>query len=519
MKRLTTSVYTFANLIEGGFQYVDKTAGIHRLLAPASAQYFIARPRRFGKSLLVSTLKAIFRGRRELFEGLAIDRGGYGWPVHPVIHLDLGDRPASSAAELEMSLARAVDEQAAAHRIAVSAPGASLRFRELVLALAARDGRVVILVDEYDKPLLGALGDEGKARELLPVLKGFYAVVKATEAQQRFVLLTGVSRFSKVSVFSDLNNLTDLTMARDCATLLGYTQAELEANFGEYVERLAAREGTSRAAALERVRDWYNGYRFEETAERVYNPVSVMRCLQEEKFRNYWFETGTPTFLLELLKARRYDLASLSTEEVSPLAFSQYEVESIEPVPLLFQTGYLTIAGTRQEGETTAFRLDYPNREVRQAFGTYLLTAYGGLALATTEGALFALLRQLAAGDIDAVMQSLRVFFANVPYDIQLSDEKYYQSIFHVIFTLVGVRVSSEVRTNLGRIDAVVETAERVYVFEFKLAGTPEEALAQIRERGYAEKCRGGAKPVLLVGAAFDRETRNIGRWIVERVG
>ena len=301
MKPLTTSVYTFSNLMEGGFLYVDKTAGIRELIRPAFGQYFLSRPRRFGKSLLISTLKAIFQGRRELFAGLALDRSDYDWKRYPVIHLDLGTAAARTAEELEIGLGEYVKENADAAGIALGNATSSSRFRELVLKLSAREGKVVILVDEYDKPLLGHLG-EPSAKDIQRALKSFYGVVKGTEAHQRFVLLTGVSKFSKVSVFSDLNNLTDLTMDARTATLLGYTQAELEANFPDYIEALAAQIGKSREATLAELRLWYDGYRFEETAETVYNPVSVMKCFQERKFKNYWFETGTPTFLVDLLR-------------------------------------------------------------------------------------------------------------------------------------------------------------------------------------------------------------------------
>ncbi|MFW5802298.1 MAG: AAA family ATPase, partial [Verrucomicrobiota bacterium] len=314
MKPLTTSVYTFEKLRSGGFLYLDKTADIYKLIEPAFAQHFLSRPRRFGKSLLISTLKAIFQGRRDLFGGLAIDDRDYDWQTYPVIHLDMGTCAADSAAGTAKAIWELVDEQAAAHGIKLGNSAVASRFRELITSLSDRDGKVVILIDEYDKPLLGHLGRDS-VRKIQTVLKQFYAVVKTTEEQQRFVLVTGVSKFSQVSIFSDLNNLTDLTMTGQAATLLGYTQEEVEANFPDYIERLAHTLDKSVAETLDELRVWYNGYRFEEDAPTVYNPVSLMKCLINEKFKNYWFETGTPTFLLDLLKRKPVDLDDLEVDE------------------------------------------------------------------------------------------------------------------------------------------------------------------------------------------------------------
>jgi len=367
MKPLTTSIYTFCDLIDGGYQYVDKTNGIYELIREYKGQYFLSRPRRFGKSLLVSTLKAIFEGRRELFEGLALAGKEYDWQTCPVIHLDMGPVTAQAPAGIAHKLNYLLDRNASVFGIALQQADCADRFLELVNTLAARDGKVVILVDEYDKPLLGHLGRES-AREVQTLLRQFYAVIKTTEPQQRFVLITGVSKFSKVSIFSDLNNLTDLTMDPRTATLLGYTQTELEANFPDYIERLAAGIGKSREETLDELRVWYKGYRFEEGAETVYNPVSVMKCFDTQRFKNYWFETGTPTFLIDLLRSQPVDLGELTAEESD---FSTYEPDRLVPLPLLVQTGYLTIEGATQAGRSTLYRLGFPNFEIETSFSRW----------------------------------------------------------------------------------------------------------------------------------------------------
>ncbi len=512
MKPLTTSVYTFSKLIESGYLYVDKTAGIHSLVNDIGGQFFLSRPRRFGKSLLISTLKAIFQGRRELFDGLAIAKTDYDWQTYPVIHLDLGTAAATTPEELEQHLLRKVRYAADEHGIALDSPTASACFEDLILKVAGNTGGVVILVDEYDKPLLGHLGNPS-VTEFQRILKAFYAVIKTTEAHQRFALLTGVSKFSKVSVFSDLNNLTDLTMSRRAATLLGYTQAELETNFPDYIDALAAANEATREATLSELRDWYNGYLFHQDAETVYNPVSVMKCLYERDFRNYWFETGTPTFLIELLRDKPANLGNLTAAETD---FSTYEPNNLEPLPLLVQTGYLTIEQVEDFGGTRLFRLAYPNREIEQSFSRWLAQDFSRIPGTDLTNALRRLVDALNDGRPNDMLETLKLFFAKVPNDITIANEKYYQTIFFTVFKLIGTVVEAETRTNVGRIDAVVKTERDVFVFEFKLHDTAEAAMRQIREKRYFERYLDDGRPITLVGAAFDEEERNIREWLIE---
>ena len=514
MKPLTTSVYTFCDLIAGGYLYVDKTAGIYELIRGYKGQYFLSRPRRFGKSLLISTLKSIFLGHRELFDGLAIAGMDYDWQKYPVIHLDLGDVDAGSAEKLSKSLMTRIAESAADNGIDLKETIASAAFRELVVQLSLRDGKVVILVDEYDKPLLGHLGSES-ATEIQGILKSFYSVIKTTEAQQRFVLLTGVSKFSKVSVFSDLNNLTDLTMQRSTATLLGYTQDEVENNFGEYIDALADELGKSRDDMLEELRVWYNGYRFHYQSETVYNPVSLMKCFANLEFKNYWFETGTPSFLIRLLKDMPIDMENLTADESD---FSTYEPENLSVLPLLVQTGYLTIKHAEEFNDVRLFTLGYPNREIEQSFNRWLAVGFANIQPHEFSGTLLKLIRTLTAGRVDEMLEHMKVFFAQVPNTITLKNEKYYQTIFFTVFKVLGAAINVEVSTNTGRIDAVVKSEQNIFIFEFKLRGSAEDALRQIREKGYADGYRDEGRPVTLIGVAFGEEERNITDWLIESV-
>ena len=512
MKPITTSVYTFSNLIEGCFLYVDKTAAIADLISAPRGQYFLARPRRFGKSLLISTLKAIFQGRRELFEGLHIASTDYVWKPYPVIHLDMGSAAAQTPEELEAKLLQEIRYNAQQNRMDIETTTAAAGFLALIRQLAERDGQVVILVDEYDKPLLGHLGHPS-AKPIQTVLKQFYSVIKTTEANQRFAFLTGVSKFTKVSIFSDLNNLTDLTMDPRTATLLGYTQDELEANFPDYIARLAGAIGRTTPETLEELRIWYNGYRFEENAQTVYNPVSVMKCFDTQKFKNYWFETGTPTFLVDLLRQKPIDPTGMTADEAD---FGTYDPEHLSVLPLLVQTGYLTIKHAEGPLGALTYSLGYPNREIELSFSRSLAQGFTHLAPEDVTSSLQRMIAALRENRQADMLDTLKVFFANIPNTISINNEKYYQTIFFTVFKLIGVSIETEVNTNIGRIDAVVKTASRIILFEFKLNGTAEEAMAQIREKRYAEPYLHDGRPITLVGVEFSAITRNLGAHRIE---
>ncbi len=514
MKTITTSVYTFRDIIEGNFQYVDKTRWLYKLVKPAKEVYFLSRPRRFGKSLTLSTLESIFLGEKELFKGLYIYDQPFEWKSHPVIRIDLGDKQADTAEGLESTLRYAIIQQAQKSGVSVKESLPHIMFSKLVDILKDR-GKVVILVDEYDKPILGNIGNP-ELPKIRNVLKAFYSVIKTVDQHLRFAFVTGVSNFSRVSIFSDLNNLTDLTMAESFAEMPGFTQQELETNYAEYIDKLAQNmEGTCEET-LERIREWYNGYRFSKKAVSIYNPVSIGKLFVHMDFQNYWFETGTPSFLINLMKQTRFDVMSVNHLELDELGFSAYEIENIRPEPILFQTGYATIKDF--DCEYGLYTLGYPNREVENAFLRYLMDDFTPVRKEYAASHLAKLMKALYAGDLELFFTHLRVFFENVPYDIQLFNEKYYQTIFYLVLHIIGVRIDTEVRTASGRIDAVITTSESVFIFEFKLQGTAADAIAQIREKRYFEKYLDSGKRIRLIGAAFDPETRNLGTWIEETV-
>ena len=511
MKPLSTSIYTFEDLIQEGCLYVDKTKQISDLVIAPKGQYFLARPRRFGKSLLISTLKAIFQGKRELFEGLHIDTLEYDWKVHPVIHLNMGSTAADTPDELRTILTDLIIEQAERNNQPIKESIPSQMFLNLVNTLYKRDGKVVILVDEYDKPLLNHLQKED-IDEFQNILKSFYGVIKTSEEHQRFALITGVSKFSKVSIFSDLNNLTDLSMRADTATMLGYTQEELESNFPDYIDVLANTQNLSRQEILNKLRKWYNGYRFEADTPTVYNPVSVMKCFQENKFKNYWFETGTPTFLVEILKRQPVEFDELTLHETS---MNSYDPSNITALTLLFQTGYLTIESCEMTGMGNVYHLRFPNKEVDVSFNFTLARAFSATADALLSRTCQNVVKAFRSGDIDAAMENMTILFSQVPNEITLSYEKYYQSLMFFILKLLGTEVHTEVSNNIGRMDALISTEDHIYVIEFKLNGTAEEALKQIENKQYALPYTNDSRTLHKVGVEFNKDSRNIDRWLV----
>jgi hypothetical protein len=513
-KPLPIGIQSFADLITGGFLYVDKTRYIYEMVRYSKGVYFLSRPRRFGKSLLLSTLEAIFLGHRELFKGLWIDSTDYAWEPHPVIRIDFSQFKVSSAEDFPQILIRQIQKMADRYQVKHSEGFYFEQFSDLIIQLS-RQGKVVVLIDEYDKPIIDNIEDVEKACRIRDILKGFYEVLKGLDEYLRFVFLTGVSKFSKVGVFSGLNHLKDITLDnRNCA-LLGMTQEEVETCFSDHLEAFSKQVSLPVPDLIEKIRYWYNGFCFSSACVPIYNPFSLLMLLDMQEFRNYWFETGTPTFLIRLLKSRNYDIQDMDDMQVDELAFSSYEVDDLNPEALLFQTGYLTIKG--YDPEPRLFRLSYPNFEVKNAFIRYLLSAFSQANISKTGGYLWQLLTTLRVGDMNRFFEVLQIFFAGIPYDIQIKAERYYQTIFYLIFRLIGLQIGVEVRTSKGRIDAVVEIDEGIFIFEFKMGGTAQAALTQIHEKDYATPYNNQKQPVVLIGAVFGIKGEGIVDWTSER--
>jgi len=510
MKRLPIGIQTFRKLIDGNYLYVDKTEYIHRLIVQGSV-YFLSRPRRFGKSLLISTLNEIFEGEKELFNGLWIYKANYAWEKHPVVRIDFSKSKARNANELINYIVYQLEKTALLYGIKLGQTQYDIKFDELLTKLGEIN-KVVILIDEYDKPIIDNIENKALAVELREILKGFYTIIKACDEHIRFVLLTGVSKFFKAGVFSGLNNLEDISMDARYSSLLGITRQEMESSFKEHIDQFSESEGIDKFELIKKITCWYDGFCFSRSCKKVFNPFSALLLFKKLIFGNYWFESATPSFLIKLIKGKGFDVKRLDGVKVSESAFSSYEIENIKIVPILFQTGYLTIKGYNKE--RMEYTLAYPNFEVKNSMTECLTEAYSFVEREMVNGYAWKLIDALRDSDFDAFFDTLRVFFADIPYDLHIDREKYYQTVFYLIFLLIGLKVEAEVRTNKGRIDAVIIDRD-VYIFEFKFNNDKDRALNQIKDKGYFEKYKGANKEIYLVGVEFT--DRNIGDWTVEK--
>ena len=516
MKDITSYVYNFEELIQGNFLYVDKTEYIWQLIRPSCAGYFLSRPRRFGKSLTVSTLKAVFEGKKELFKGLAIYDKPYDWKPYPVIHLDMASCDVHSEGDLRDYLVRLMERLAQQYNVDVKIQRnlLSASFSDLIKEISAH-GQVVILLDEYDKPILENIAnfDIGSIRD---TLADFYSAIKKEADCERFVFITGVSKFCHVSLFSKLNNLIDITMDARYATMFGYTQEELEANFTDKISTLA--NGQDIDSFKAKIKEWYNGFRFHKNAKTVYNPVSLAKFFESNgEFNNYWFSTGTPSFLMELAKQKNFDFESSLKEPVPQITFNAFEIDNIDPLTLLLQTGYVTIKDTEERFGETWYYLDFPNTEVTSAFSAYILNSYAGKT--QTDGVRFVseFATSLVKNDLKRLRKAMESFFAGIPYDVHKKQEANFQGIFFSVFRLLGVYIEAESETNDGRIDAVVQTPNAIYIFEFKLDNDPT-ALSQIKEKEYFKKYLLDKRDIYIIGVNFDSIKGNLIGWQDEKV-
>ena len=505
MKKLPIGISTFSQIREEGYCYADKTGFVSKL-AEAGKYFFISRPRRFGKSLFVDTLREAFSCNKKLFAGLALENA-WNWDrPYPVIHVSFGGGVHKERAELDNGIFEKLREITQQEGVQLENTSVNGQFRELILALHKKyHEKVVILIDEYDKPILDNITNPDIAREMREGLKNFYSVIKDSDAYVQFCLLTGVSKFSKVSLFSGLNNLEDLTLNRDYATICGYTENDLETVFMDHLQGLDRNM----------IKQWYNGYSF--LGEPVYNPFDVLLLLKNREFKNYWFETGTPTFLINLLSEKRFFMPDLENLRASEAILSSFDVEDISPEALLFQTGYLTIKEMVQVGAQRTYDLTYPNLEVRSSLTDHLLESFAQNSQQKRRNLdnLFALLQNGKVEQLEALFTS---FFASIPYDWyrknQLAGyEGYYASIFYTYFSALGLDLTAEDITNHGRIDLTVKVPGLVYLFEFKVkgrCGDDNQALKQLLSKNYHEKYTGSGSKIFLIGIEFDPETRNI---------
>ena len=512
-RKYPIGIQSFENIRKEGYLYVDKTALVYQLVQTGK-YYFLSRPRRFGKSLLLSTLQAYYEGKKELFEGLAMASLEKDWKTYPVLLLDLNAQRYDSVDSLTSILNDTLCEWERLYGTQESETTLSLRFKGVIQRAAEKTGRnVVVLIDEYDKPMLQAIHNKELQSSYRNILKAFYGVLKSKDAYLQFALLTGVTKFSKVSVFSDLNNLMDISMDNRYATICGITEQELVTDLGEYIRDLSETLQMSYEDLLRELQERYDGYHFVENSEGLYNPFSLLNTFARKKLGNYWFETGTPTYLVELLKENHYPLEHLTYEQATADTLTGIDTVDSSPIPVLYQSGYLTIKDYDPEFET--YTLGFPNKEVEEGFTRFLLPYYAHIPSGSSAFHIVNFVKEVRSGDIDGFMKRLQSFFSDTPYELVRDLELHYQNVLFIIFRLVGFYTQAEYHTSEGRVDLVIRTDQFIYVMEFKLDGTAEEALQQIEEKQYALPFASDPRRLFKVGVNFSNATRNIEKWVV----
>ena len=507
-------IQTFEKLRMEGFVYVDKTALVHKMVHEGN-YYFLSRPRRFGKSLLISTLQAYFEGKRELFQGLAMEQLEQEWRVHPVLRLDLNTEKYDSMDSVDKKLDREFKVWEALYGADPAETTLPMRFEGIIQRACEKTGeRVVVLVDEYDKPLLQAIGNKELQDEYRATLKSVYGALKSMDGCIKFALLTGVTKFSKVSVFSDLNNLRDLSMLEQYTEICGISEKELHLYFKEEIQKMSDMESVNYDGMSERLRVNYDGYHFAPGTGGMYNPFSLLNVLANKRFGSFWFETGTPTYLVELLKKNEYNLDEIDGCVVDIDTLSGVDSADTDPIPVIFQSGYLTIKG--YDKEFGLYTLGYPNKEVEEGFVKFLLSNYVYCRTSEHKTVIRDFILSLRSGDANRFMQLMQGLLAGIPYELVRDMENHYQNVMYIITRLMGFYVQAEYRTSRGRIDLLIATDKYVYVIELKHDGSAEEALAQINSKDYALPFTVDGRNVIKIGANVSKETRNIDSWLVE---
>ncbi len=515
-RKLPIGIQDFERLIRNGYIYVDKTEYVYRL-AQSGLPYFLSRPRRFGKSLFLSTLRAYFEGKKELFTGLKImELEGDGpdtWQKYPVFYFDFNKDEYKREAAIESVLEGHLQKWEEQYRVDKGSRSLAGRFQDLIVKAYEESGKgVVVLVDEYDKALLES--DEERLEHNKTVFKGFFSTLKSYDHYLKFVFLTGVTKFSKVSIFSDLNQLNDISLDHEYNGICGITQQELTDVFSIEIDQLAQKEGMDREMCLAELKKMYDGYHFAYGEEGVYNPFSLLNAFSKKTFGMYWFATGTPTFLIEKLKRSGFDAKRFTGDEFyeEEGSLTDYRVESDDPVPLFYQTGYLTIKGF--DKEFRSYALSYPNEEVKYGFIKSLAPYYLCAEKEAKPLDVRSFVLDIRKGNTDSLRDRFTALFARLPYpEDERIVEQNFQNVIYIVFMLLGQYTFTEIHSAKGRADCIVETDDHVYIFEFKRDKSAEEALKQIEDMGYAKPYAADKRKLIKIGVNFDSKERSISGW------
>ncbi len=513
MKRmLPIGIQDFKELRSRNCIYVDKTEILHKLISEGK-YYFLSRPRRFGKSLTISALNEIYEGNQELFKGLFIyDK--IEWKKRPVIRIDFTSDSYKKFG-LEDAIQNMLRLNYEKYGLTIKEKTNRAQFRDLILELHEKTGeKVAVLIDEYDKPIIDYITDIEKAEENRDILRDFYGIIKPMDPYLEFVILTGVSKFSKVSIFSELNNLLDITTHSEYGALVGLTEDEIKKEFTYYIKTATEKLKISEETLFEELKLWYNGYSWNEE-DSVYNPFSILSFFSSYKFNNYWFATGTPTFLVNFIKDKGINPEKLENTKVDSIFFDKFDLTKIDIKALMFQTGYLTIKDKDEDG---FFILDYPNKEVRDSFIGHLLSGYSEKDISDIGETTSNILKSLRNNDMENFQININALFSSIPHQIFIKNkEAYYHSIIYLILKMVGIYIDCEVSTNIGRVDAVIKTDKFLYIFEFKMMPkTAKDAITQIKEKGYALPHKADSRQKFMVGITFNPKKKNFSDFVVE---
>lgn len=512
-RRYPIGIQDFEQLRNNNCIYIDKTDLIYRLVN-TYVVYFLSRPRRFGKSLLVSTLEAYFLGKKDLFQGLAIERLEQDWQVYPVLHIDFSGSKYLTADALKTSINIQLLrwEKAYGHG---EEDTFSTRFEGIIRRAYEQTGKqVVVLIDEYDSPMLDTNSSPELQKELRDIMRDFFSPLKKNGKYLRFLFLTGISKFSQMSIFSELNNLQNISMNDDYSGICGITEEELLTQMQPDIEIMAQANNETYEEACIHLKQQYDGYHFSKFGVDIYNPFSLFNAFAQRSYENFWFSTGTPTFLIELLQESDFDIRALDGVTASAEQFDAPTEQISDPVPALYQSGYLTIK--EYDPMFQLYTLAYPNKEVRKGFIESLIPAYVHRPAREQTFYVVSFIKDLMRGDVESCLERTRSFFASIPYDLENNWEKHYQTVFYLLFRLMGQYVDAEVKSAIGRADVVVKMTDAIYVFEFKVDGSAEEALAQINSKQYVIPYKADGRRVVKIGANFDSATRTIGEWVIE---
>ncbi|MDE5712881.1 MAG: ATP-binding protein [Muribaculaceae bacterium] len=514
--RYPIGVQNFEEIRKGGYVYVDKTGFIYELIR-RTKYYFLGRPRRFGKSLLLSTIKAFFQGKRDLFEGLDISTyHDLDWDSYPVIHLDLNAESYIDSSSLDARIDLLLKEYEKQYNVVETASTLAGRFYTLIKSAHKFTGKqVVVLIDEYDKPILDTIHDDSISGLHRDKLRGFYSVLKSTDEHLKFCLLTGVTKFAHLNIFSGLNNLLDISLDDRYASICGITEKELAENFKVSIGQLAQVKGITCKETFQILKENYDGYRFSENCADIYNPHSILCCFDKKKIEPFWFHTGTPTFLINLMQNRRYELSKVDGTECEGSRMYGVDAAANDPIPVLYQSGYLSIKG--YDPEYNIYTLGYPNREVKDGFISSLVPHYTGLDKDSTQFSIRHFIKEIKSGNAEAFMIRIQTLFTAIPYEMQMEKEINFQNTLYLLFTLIGLHVNVEYHTSKGRIDVLIKTNSFIYIIEIKVNSNPDIAIAQIEDIQYSMPFSIDKREIIKIGANFSTESRTLENWKVCR--